>query len=99
MLDINTRLATLTRPTLLARAARFGVDDYRRNTHLARIFQSEDLPRHAEALMRLFEIEAEMEDARQEKSGSYRPARHVELLIAIAGEARLMRATAIASIR
>ncbi len=95
MLDINTRLAKLKRPALLARAARFGVDDYRRTTHLARIFQTEDLPRNAEALMRLFDIEAEMETARLEKSGNYQPGRHVDVLIAIAGEARLMRATAI----
>ncbi len=93
MLDISSRLATLKRPALLARAARFGVDDYRRTTHLARIFQSEDLPRPAEALMRLFDIEAEMETNRRGQSGSYQPGRHVQVLIAIAGEARLMRAT------
>jgi len=34
MLDLQTRLATLERPHLLARAARFGVDDYKRDTHL-----------------------------------------------------------------
>lgn len=93
MLDIHTRIATLKRPALLARAARFGVDDYRRDAHLRRILQTEDLPRHADAIMRLLDIESDMNTARQDRSGSYSPARHVEVLIAIAGEARLMRAT------
>lgn len=92
MIDIQTRIATLKRPKLLARAARFGVDDYRREIHLRRIFQSDTLPRHAEAIMQLFDIEDEINRAREAKSGNYAPAQHVEILIAIAGEARLMRA-------
>ena len=93
MLDIHTRLAALKRPKLLARAARFGVDDYRRSLHLAKILQSDDLPRHAQAIMQLFDIENEMNTARQEGSGNYSYARHVDVLIAIAGEAKLMQAT------
>ncbi|WP_296425875.1 DUF6477 family protein [Yoonia sp.] len=93
MLDLKTRIATLQRPSLLARAARFGVDDYRRATHLRRILQIDPLPRHADALMRLLDLEGETNTLRQQKSGSYSPARHVELLIAIAGEARLLRET------
>lgn len=94
MLDIETRLNTLKRPALLARAARFGADDYRRETHLPRLIEQETLPRPAAALMMLFSREAEMETWRKENAGLYRPARHVELLIAIMGEAQLMRATA-----
>ena len=93
MLDIHTRLAALKRPKLLARAARFGVDDYRRSLHLAKILQSDDLPRYAQAIMQLFDIENEMNTARQEGSGNYSYARHVDVLIAIAGEAKLMQAT------
>ena len=93
MLDITTRIATLTRPSLLARAARFGVDDYRRNLHLRRILQSDTLPRHGQALVQLLDIEVEMNDARERDAASYRPAHHVNVLIAILGEAHLMRAT------
>lgn len=93
MLDLQTRIATLKRPTLLARAARFGVDNYRRSVHLRRILQTEVLPRHGDALMQLFDIEAAMNAARQERAASYRPSHHVEVLIALMGEAQLLRAT------
>lgn len=94
MLDLQTRIATLKRPQLLARAARFGVDDYRRNIHLRRILQNDVLPRHGQAIVQLLEIEAEMNGLRADDSANYRPARHVEVLIAILGEAQLLRATA-----
>ena len=95
MLDIQTRLRTLKRPKLLARATRFGVDEYRRSAHLPRLLGcTDDLPRPADALMQLFDIENEMNTARIARSGSYSPARHVEVLIAIAGEARILQITA-----
>jgi hypothetical protein len=94
MLDLQTRIATLKRPQLLARAARFGVDDYRRSVHLRRILETDRLPRHGAALIQLLDREAEMDGMRKERSGNYRPAHHVEVLIAILGEAQLMRATA-----
>ncbi|WP_108814191.1 DUF6477 family protein [Loktanella sp. Alg231-35] len=93
MLDIQTRIATLKRPPLLARAARFGVDDYRRNVHLPRLLKGERLPRHGQAIMQLLELEAELDGQRVTHSGGYSPARHVDTLIAILGEAQLMRAT------
>ncbi len=95
MLDLHSRIATLKRPTLLARAARFGVDDYRRTVHLRRILKCDALPRHGAAIMQLLEIESEIDALRKDGSASYRPARHVEVLIAIMGEAHLMRATAL----
>ena len=94
MLDLHTRIATLKRPPLLARAARFGVDEYRRQVHLRRILRSETLPRHGHAIMQLMDIESGMNDLRRDRSANYRPAHHVEVLIAILGEAQLMRATA-----
>lgn len=93
MLDIHTRIATLKRPKLLARAAHFGVDDYRRDVHLRRILQTETLPRNADAVMQLLDLEQEMDRARLDHDGNYGVARHVEILIAIAGEARLLQAT------
>jgi hypothetical protein len=95
MLDLQTRIATLKRPPMLARAARFGVDDYRRSVHLRRILETDSLPKHGAALMQLLDREAALDAQRQERSGHYRPAHHVEMLIAILGEARLMRATAL----
>jgi len=79
----------------LARAARFGADDYRRDTHLRRILGVEKLPRHGPALVQLLEKEAQCDAMRTDRSGDYRPARHVELLIAILGEAQMMRAAAL----
>ena len=93
MLDLHTRLATLKRPPLLARAARFGVDDYRRAVHLRRILQCDALPMHGHAIMQLLDIEAELDALRKDDAASYRPGRHVDVLIAILGEAHLLRAT------
>lgn len=93
MHDLHTRIATLKRPALLARAARFGVDDYRRDIHLQRILHMSPLPRSADALMQLLDLEQEAERARTTHDGNYRVAAHVDLLIAISGEARLLRAT------
>ncbi|WP_439156410.1 DUF6477 family protein [Yoonia sp.] len=93
MQDLQTRITTLKRPALLARAARFGVDEYRRDIHLRRILQADPLPRSAEAVMRLLDLEQDAEYRRKSRDGSYSAARHVELLIAIAGEARIMQAS------
>jgi hypothetical protein len=93
MLDIHSRIATLKRPPLLARAARFGVDEYRREIHLPRLLKGGKLPRHGQAVMQLLDLEADLEQQRIAHTGSYSPARHVDVLIAILGEAQLMRAT------
>ena len=93
MLDIETRLSSLKRPSLLARAARFGVDEYRRDLHLPRLLDGAIPRKPAAALMALFSKEAEIEAWRKESAGHYRPAHHVEILIAIMGEARVFRET------
>ena len=93
MIDIETYLTTLKRPRLLAQAAKFGVDDYRRDVHLPRLLEKEVLPRPAAAIMALRAKEAEQENWRQQNDGHYRPSAHVATLIAILGEARLWRAT------
>jgi len=88
MLDIRSRLDQLKRPRLLVRAARHGVDDYRRTRHLAKVLGVEDVPGHGEALMHLFDIEAELNSDRIKRNGNYNAARHVDVLIALSGEAR-----------
>ena len=90
MIDLMTRIRQLQRPALLARAARFGSDDYRREAQLPRLLKCDHLPRPAAAIMALLEIEAQMNTGRMARLAQYSPARHVELLIAIVGEARLL---------
>ena len=81
----------LRRPRLLIRAARAGSEDYRRESHLPRLLGYGALPRPGAALMRLMEMEREQDDARRAEGASYSIARHVDLLVAMMGEARLLR--------
>ena len=93
MQDILSMLNTLRRPRLLMRAARIGAQDYRRNAHLPRLLGYGHLPRHGAALLRLIEIEADLNAQRVDEDPAYSLIRHVDVLIAIVGEARIMRAT------
>lgn len=93
MQDPLSRLDTLKRPRLLVRAARLGSEDYRRTAHLQRVLGYGRLPRHAEALTRLLDLESEHEARRKENPASYSLAGHVDVLIAMAGEARILRAS------
>lgn len=86
MTDFRTALAALTRPRLLVRAARLGVEDYRRERDLRR------LTVHAapdSAFPRLLEQEAMLEARRLDGDAAYSIARHIEVLIALMAEARL----------
>lgn len=93
MLDIQTRVAQLRRPNLLVRAARFGFDDYVRNTHLKRILKTEIIPRPAPAVVALLDIEQQLDIARKEKQATYSVARHVDVLIALMAEAQALAST------
>jgi hypothetical protein len=93
MQDILSMVGSLRRPSLLVQAARFGVDAYDRASSLPRLMCSLAIPRPGEAIMRLIEIEADCNSRRVEATADYSAARHVEVLIALLGEARLMRAT------
>lgn len=88
------RLESLKRPRLLINAARIGAPEYRREIHLARHMGDETLPESADALTRLIELEAEIDIARRARIADYSVARHVDVLIAIMGEARILRASA-----
>lgn len=92
MQDIHSLLATLHRPRLLMRAARIGAAEYRRDGHLPRLLGYGVLPRHGKALMRLVDIEAELERQRSTADTSYSLVAHVDVLIAIVGETRALRA-------
>lgn len=92
MQDILSMIASLNRPRLLVQAARFGVDQYNRLAHLPRLLGTLALPRSGAAILRLMEIEADLNDRRLAQAADYPVARHVEILIAIMGEARELRA-------
>ena len=91
MQDAVTILSQLRRPRLLIRAARAGLADYRREVHLARTLGTAAPRRSGPALVKLMELEGVLNDARLERCASYSVARHVEVMIAMMGEARLMR--------
>jgi hypothetical protein len=85
--DLSHRLAAMTRPRLLLRAARFGVGDYRRERDLRRLIGMVTRPQ--EVLSALIAAEEEAEATRQAGDANYSPARHIEILIALLAEARL----------
>ncbi|KUF12360.1 DUF6477 family protein [Pseudoponticoccus marisrubri] len=93
MKDILGILSDLRRPRLLIRAARIGAQDYCRDAHLNRLLGYGSLPRPGAALMQLVELESEMNAHRQRQSATYSVSRHVALLTAMMGEARLLRET------
>jgi len=92
MQDILTRVTTLNRPRLLVRAARFGLDDYNRAMQLPRLLAMLALPRPGVAILRFLDIEATLEERRLGQTADYSVARHIDVLIALMGEARLLRA-------
>jgi hypothetical protein len=94
MTDTTAALDALRRPRLLVRTARFGLEDYRRERDLPRLLPGEGTPRPARALELLLAAEAGCEAARQRGEATYSLTRHVDLLIAIMGEARLAAHTA-----
>lgn len=90
MHDLMTMLSTLRRPRLLIRTARLGAQDYRRDRHLQRLLGYGALPRPAAALMRLMEMERALDDQRRDDDAGYSLPRHLDVLIALMGEARLV---------
>ena len=93
MKDILSILNDIRRPRLLIRAARVGAEDYSRDLHLKRHLGYRDLPRNGPALMLLMEIESALNEQRRANDAGYSLVRHVDVLIAIFGEARLLRAS------
>jgi hypothetical protein len=92
MQDVMTMLQSLHRPPLLMRAARIGADDYRRTTHLPRLMGYGVLPRHSAALLKLMQLEGDLNAQRLSGNTSYSLVKHVDVLIAMVGEARVLRA-------
>lgn len=93
MQDVISMLQALRRPPLLMRAARIGAEDYRREVHLPRLLGYGVLPRQTQALLRLIEMETNVNEQRVAGNASYNLVKHVDLLIAMLGEARVLRAS------
>ena len=91
MQDLLSMMASLRRPRLLVRAARCGAAEYRRDRHLQRLLGYGALPRPAIALMRLMDIERELDHQRRSDDTAYSLVRHIDILIAMMGEAQLIR--------
>lgn len=88
-----TMITTLRRPRLLTRAAKIGAKDYNRDRHLQRVLGYGSVPGTGSALMRLMELERELNLLRQEDDAAYSLVRHLDVLIALIGEAQLYQAS------
>lgn len=88
MTDFRSLLSDLRRPGLLIRAARFGLSDYRRERDLKRLVAT---PLSAEGTVsHLLGEEERMEQNRQSGDAAYSVSRHIEVLIALMAEVRLL---------
>lgn len=90
MQDLLSMLKTIRRPQLLIRAARAGTLEYRRDPHLHRLLGHGVAPRAGAALMRLIEMEGDLDLQRREDAASYSISRHVEVLTAMMAEAKIL---------
>ncbi|SLN15669.1 DUF6477 family protein [Pseudooctadecabacter jejudonensis] len=91
MQDVLTLISSLKRPTLLVRTARHGIADYNRVVHLRRALKAETLPGPGQAIIKLMEIEAVVDQQRKTKRAEYSVAHHVEILVALMCEARILK--------
>lgn len=98
MQDVLSMLNALRRPQLLIRAARFGAQEYRREKHLQRLLGYGVLPGSSAAILKLMEIERTMNEQRNSNDTGYVLSRHVDVLIAMMGEAEILRCTRAASL-
>lgn len=95
LLNALAELTALRRPRLMLRTARFGTMDYLRETDLRRILRLPATPAPGvQTLRQLMDLEARHEALRtrppHEIGNPWRAARHIEVLIALIAEARLL---------
>lgn len=89
MTEFNQVLAKLKRPRLLIRAAHHGISEYNRNRDLKRLLKR-PAPEPKKAMQQLLNEEAELEKARCEGGANYSVSRHVDIMIAVLAEMRLL---------
>ncbi len=93
--DFTKSLSSIHRPRLLIRAARFGLQDYNRNRDLKRIMKTPTLLSPIRAVSGLMQEEARLEEIRKTGEATYSISRHVDVLIALMAEARLLPDTSV----
>ena len=94
MSDFCKTLTEIRRPSILMRAARLGLPDYRRTHWLKRLTPGETSPERVVA--QLLSTEEQLEQTRRLGDASYSIGQHIEVLIALLAEARLLRHTPLA---
>ena len=90
MTELRSHIARLQRPRLLIQTARLGLPDYRRERDLRRLIGTLSAPPPPVSVARLLQAEDEVEEVRRTGATGYNPIRHVDLLIALMAEARLL---------
>lgn len=90
MTPLFSALTNLRRPNTLMRAARFGMRDYNRQRDLKRLIKKQKPPSPANALLELMAMETLLEETRQSGLAAYSVSRHIEVLVAIMSETRLL---------
>ncbi len=90
MLDLQIATNTLKRPRLLVQAARFGLENYRREKDLVRLLELSRTPKTGEAIKLLLSAEKDENTQRKGKGVYYSYTRHIELLTAIMAETALL---------
>lgn len=89
MTDLCQILENVRRPRLLMQAARLGLAEYRRDRDLRRLIQRAASPE--ETVPSLLSVEQKLEATRLAGDAAYSISRHIEVLIALLAEARLLR--------
>ncbi|NPD15701.1 hypothetical protein HOY34_10855 [Xinfangfangia sp. D13-10-4-6] len=93
MPDFRAALSEIRRPGLLMRAVRFALKDYRRASVLKRLAPHEN--RSDRIISRLFETEARLEEIRRSGHSTYAISDHIEVLVALIAETRLLQPKAV----
>ena len=89
MTDFRALLADLRRPQMMIRAARLGLSEYRRERDLKRLLDGQQ-PSPDRSVPRLLNEEERLEEIRKSGDAAYSIARHIEVLIALMAEVRLL---------
>lgn len=90
MSDLLSIVAELKRPQLLIRAARAGLADYNRSRDLKRLIRTPEAPGPERAVKLLLAEESTLEETRRQGDTAYSFTRHIEVLIAMIAEVRLL---------
>lgn len=88
MHDLVSMITALRRPRILNTAAQHGARQYRRSA--LRTLLPGPLPRSGDAILQLLALERELDETRRACAADYSPKRHLTVMIALLGEARLM---------